>query len=246
LKKRLSNIMAKQLIICKMPFNKALLYQVSFRHLVLHLKYITIIFCTFVFAACNNQETNAFKEKVKADYAAKKTEDEKIVPKKFEEFNDNPGPAGIFEMPEMLTLCVHDSASLGNMPIAFARAYRILDEEVKTLKLKQNGAPGSIYFSTDPKKIIFECVYPIEKMPEVQPQKSMVVVLEACHMYIYNYYGPYGDLYLAYDDIRKNLKKNKLGQNGPMREFYITDPNAVKDSTRWLTRIMTPVGRAKK
>ncbi len=210
------------------------------------LKFLPIILLQFIVASCNNTDEAALTEKIKIDSAVKqKAAAEKIVPKKFKEFNDQPGSVGVFEMPEMLTLCIHDSATLDNMPRAFAKAYRTLDEELKTLKLKSNGSAGSIYFKTDPKKIVFECVYPIDKMPEIQPKKSMVVVLEACYMFIYNYYGPYADLYLAYDDIRKNLKENKLEQNGPMREFYISDPTIEKDSTKWLTRIMTPVGKVR-
>ncbi len=206
-----------------------------------------VLFFLIILFSCNNPEGKSFDEKSKID----SVKNEPIVlvkpeAKKSEAFSDSAGPRGVFDMPEILTLCVHDSASLENMPKAFSKAYSTLEKEMKTLKLKSNGAPGSIYFRTDPEKVVFECVFPIEKMPEAQPKNSMVVVLESCYMYIYNYYGPYGDLYLAYDDIRKNLKKNKLVQNGPMREFYITDAIKEKDSTKWLTRIMTPVGKIKK
>lgn len=208
------------------------------------LKYLSIILFAVIFSSCNNPEEKFFEEKNKKDSAVKKTTaPEKMLVKKFEEFSENPGGVGVYDMPEMLTLCIHDSASLQNMPKACAKAYRTLDEELKNLKLKVNGAPGSIYFTNNPDKIVFECVYPIEKMPVTQPKKSMVVVLEACYMYMYNYYGPYGDLSIAYNDIRNILKESKLEQNGPMREFYITDPSLEKDSTKWLTRIMTPVGK---
>jgi effector-binding domain-containing protein len=164
------------------------------------------------------------------------------VPKKFEEFkSDQAGPAGVFAVPEMLTLCVKDSADAGHMAEAFARAYTILQNEIKSLDIKPNGAPGSLYYNNDPNNFVFECVYPIGKMPVKNPKKCQVVVLEAANMYIYNYYGPYADLYKAYDAIKKDLKNIGLEQSGPMREFYMTAEADEKDPSKWLTRVMVPV-----
>ena len=55
-----------------------------------------------------------------------------------------------------------------------------------------------------------------------------------------------GKVRVTTPDGDTKLKKNNLVQNGPMREFYVTDAIKEKDSTRWLTRIMTPVGKIKK
>ena len=210
------------------------------------LKCLYILFISVLLFSCTNSAEKDFEEKSRIDSISSA---EKItgIPtiKKIDEFVANPGPVGVYDVPEMLTLCVHDSAKLADMPEAFSKAYKTLEDELKLLKIKSNGAPGSIYFSSNPDKVVFECVFPIEKMPETQPKKSMVVVLEACYMYMYNYYGPYGNLSNAYEEIKISLKKNNLVQNGPMREFYVTNPNSEKDSTKWLTRILTPVEKSK-
>jgi effector-binding domain-containing protein len=190
--------------------------------------------------SCSSPDQVAFEEKLLEDSLNARIADS-IVPQHYNQFSEKSGPVGVFQVPEMLTLCIHDSADLKHMASSFARAYRLLQEDLKNLKINPDGAPGSVYYNNDPNNFIFECVYPIGKMPSIQPKNSRVVVLEAANMFIYNYYGPYGNLYSAYEEIRKNLRKNNLQQNGPMREFYITDATIEKDSSRWLTRIMVPV-----
>ena len=209
-------------------------------------KVISFCVISFLVFSCGNKSNSETAEEIKADSLQKAKADTILSVKKISEFVANPGPVGVYDVPEMLTLCVRDSAKMENMPETFSKAYATLDEELENLKIKSNGSPGSIYFSSDPKNVVFECVYPIEKMPEIQPKKSVVVVLEACYMYMYNYYGPYAQLSKAYEDIKINLKNNNLVQNGPMREFYITNPNSEKDSTKWLTRILTPVEKNRK
>jgi effector-binding domain-containing protein len=196
----------------------------------------------FSVISCSDPEQVAAAEKKTEEAKKDSAKSEVPVPKKFEEFkSDKSGPAGVFEVPEMLTLCVKDSADAAHMAEAFARSYTILQNELKSLNLTPNGAPGSIYYNNDPNNFIFECVYPIGKMPAKNPKKCQVVVLEAANMYIYNYYGPYADLYKAYDVIKKEIKAMGLEQSGPMREFYVTADSDEKDSSKWLTRIMVPV-----
>src|SRR6185369_8453956 len=162
-------------------------------------------------------------------------------PKKYKSFSEEEGFVGVYEVPEMLTLCVKDSANADDMARKYAQAFSTLENELKDLGMTSSGAPGAINYNNDPNNFIFECVFPIAKIPPSQPKKAQVVVLEASNMLIYNYYGPYAELYLAYAKIRAQMKKSKLTQAGPMREFYITDPTREKDAHKWLTRIMVPV-----
>lgn len=156
------------------------------------------------------------------------------------------GFAGIFEVPEMLALCVKDSAPEKDVAKKYAMAFTVLDRELKELGMRLDGAPGSIAYNNDPSNFVFECIYPIERIPAKQPKDCQVVVLEPSVMMVYNYYGPYEFLYKAYENIRLQLKKSKLEQVGPMREFYISDPTLIRDSTEWLTRIMVPVNKKPK
>ena len=151
------------------------------------------------------------------------------------------GFAGIFNVPEMLALCIKDSAPEKELAARYARAFTKLEMELMKSGVNAKGAPGSIAYNNNPMNFIFECIYPIERIPEKQPKECQLVVLEASTMYIYNYYGEYRYLYTAYEKIKEELEANKLEQAGPMREFYVTDPVKEKDSTQWLTRILVPI-----
>jgi effector-binding domain-containing protein len=117
----------------------------------------------------------------------------------------------------------------------------LVAKDIELMNAKRFGSMGAIYYNNDTANFIFECVVPIEKMPKVKPKNSQVVVLEEGKMLIYNYYGPYQDLFSAYDEIRAYCAKYNLEQVGPLREFYITDATAVPDPKDWLTRIMLPI-----
>ncbi|MBK9284492.1 MAG: hypothetical protein IPM51_09250 [Sphingobacteriaceae bacterium] len=151
------------------------------------------------------------------------------------------GFAGIFNVPEMLALCVKDSAPEKELALRYAQAFTKLEMELLKLEINSKGSPGSIAYNNNPMNFVFECIYLIDSIPKKQPKDCQVVVLEASTMYIYNFYGEYKNLYLAYEQIKDDLKAHHLEQVGPMREFYVTDPVREKDSTQWLTRILVPI-----
>jgi effector-binding domain-containing protein len=164
-----------------------------------------------------------------------------LAVKTLEQLTDAKGIIGLFDVPEMLTITKMDSANLPNVAKKIATNFGIVQKDMTFIKAEMNGSAGAIYYNNDTSNFIFECVIPIKEMPKVQPKKSQVVVLEATKMLIYNYYGPYQNLFIAYAEIKSYCDQHKIEQSGPMREFYITDPVAVKDSMQWLTRIMVPV-----
>ncbi len=156
--------------------------------------------------------------------------------------NDNPGIAGIIELPEMLTLAVKDSAPQQDIGFKIGKAYSAIEGDMQELNISNNGMPaGSLYYNSDPKNFVFECVIPINQMPSKQPRNSSVVVLEATRAILYNYYGPYDKMAEAYAEIKTYMEQNKLEATGPFREFYITDATAEKDPNKWLSKIYIPV-----
>ncbi|MCW3077221.1 MAG: hypothetical protein JWO32_1830 [Bacteroidetes bacterium] len=205
------------------------------------LKSLCFIALLIFLISCNNTESVAKDEKLKTDSTTEERIKKNKELKKFTHFTNEPGITGLFEVPEMLTLCRKDSSPSSKMPEAFARNFGLLEKDLADLKITSQGAAGSIYYNNDTSNLIFECVYPIADFPKDKPKKSTIVVLEASPMIIYNHYGEYSDLQTAYDNIKKYLNENKMIQSGPMREFYITNPIKVKDHEKWLTRIMVPV-----
>jgi len=156
-------------------------------------------------------------------------------------FSEEGGPVGVFDIPEMLVLSILDSAASNDVGTVMNKNYVTLGEEVTSIGAEINGPIGMINYNNDPKNFTFENIVFIKRMPKVQPAKSKLVVLEASKMLVFNFYGPYQSLFAAYDKIRRYCEKQDLLQSGPMREFYLTDPEKEKDQQKWLTRIMLPV-----
>lgn len=206
----------------------------------------SIVSSALMLVNCSDPEAARLKEKQQKDSVAResvkiKGEQNKKSLKTFGQLTDQPGPIGIFAVPEMLTLCRKDSATSSKIAESFARNYGLLEQDLKYLGITAAGAAGSIYYNNDTTNFVFELVYPIANLPKKKPKHSQVVALEASPMVIYNYYGDYSELYKAYANIKDYLEENALKQSGPVREFYITNPSKVKEPSEWLTRIMVPV-----
>lgn len=160
-------------------------------------------------------------------------------------FNNKPGFIGVYNVPEMLSISLLDSASMKDVGFKVAQNYGLLEAEMNEVGAVMEGSPGQINYNNDPDNFKFECFILIRELPAKQPKRCKLVFLEAENMLVYNFYGPYQELYTAYDKVREELKIQKLKQSGPAREFYITDPSKEKDAKNWLTRIMVPVTELK-
>jgi effector-binding domain-containing protein len=160
-------------------------------------------------------------------------------------FANTEGIVGAFDTPEMLCLSIVDSASATNIASHYSRNYSILKRERDSIGIEFNGTMGVINYNNDPNNLKFECILLIDKMPSKEPRHSKLVALEASRLLVYNYYGPYENLFEAYNEIRNYLKEHKLKQSGPVREFYITDSGLEPDPQKWLTRIFLPVEDSK-
>lgn len=203
---------------------------------------ITLLLTIAVFTfSCSDSENEKALEQLNADSVLKanqKNIDRAVLDSK-------PGVVGVMDVGEMLTISKIDSAPMRDVSFKVAKAYSVLEEEMNAVGAVMDGMPGMITYNNDTTNFKFECVLPIKEMPKKQPTKCNIVVLEASKMLIYNYYGPYQQLFTAYDKIRSYTKEKGLVQSGPMREFYLSDPTLEKDPAKWQTRIMVPVNNAK-
>jgi effector-binding domain-containing protein len=217
-----------------------------------YLKTISFPVILFVWI-CMSCSPEAAPEKKKEEPAAEK---KPIAEKKITDttsfsnniagYSNEAGPLGVLDVPEMLVLSRIDSAEEKNVSSAVVKDYALLEEEMNAIGAEMNGPIGLITYNNNPKNFLFEAVLCIKHMPSVQPKRCKIVVLEASNMLIYNFYGSYQNLFVAYSKIKTYCEKKNLSQSGPMREFYITDPEKEKDPQKWLTRIMLPVVSAHK
>lgn len=201
---------------------------------------ISLSFSSFLISCGTEKEKEAEVKKETAPVEQKITDTTSFA-NNISNYDLTNGPLGVFDVPEMLVLSITDSAESKQVSTVVQKNFATLEEELRAIKAEVNGPIGMITYNNSLKSFKFETTLFIKRIPAIQPTRCNIVVLEASKMLVYNFYGPYSNLFSAYDKIKKNCEKNDLIQSGPMREFYITDPEKEKDPAKWLTRIMLPV-----
>lgn len=204
-----------------------------FRHIVFAVTLLSI------FCSCTHEP-----EKEQETLAVQKITDTTSFQNDVYGYGNKEGALGVFDVPEMLVLSIMDSAASVNVAKRMTENYAVLGEELTAIGAEMNGPVGMITYNNDVTNFKFENTLFIKRLPAKQPKLSKIVVLESSKMLVFNFYGSYQTLFLAYDKIRQHCTKAGLTQTGPMREFYITDPEQEKDPKKWLTRIMVPVATA--
>jgi effector-binding domain-containing protein len=152
-----------------------------------------------------------------------------------------PGVVGLYDVPEMLCLSIMDSGSVSQLQAKIQQCYTRIEEDIVSTGSQRNGPYGQISYSNDTSNFKFECFALIRELPKTQPKWSRLVVLEADHMLLYNYYGPYQMLYAGYGELGQFAEKENLRQSGPLREYYYTSPLLEKDPSKLRTILMMPV-----
>ena len=202
---------------------------------------ICIIFLFLVFVSCAPEKEKVAEVKKEGGFVEQKITNTTFFKNDVHAYDQVVGVAGVLDVPEMLVLSIMDSAETKNVSSALIKNYALLEEEMTAIGAEMNGPIGMITYNNSPENFVFESTLFIKYIPSIQPKRCKIVVLESSKMLVYNFYGSYRNLFGAYDKIKRYCEKNDLLQSGPMREFYITDPEKEKDETKWLTRIMLPV-----
>src|SRR5688572_22400663 len=132
-------------------------------------RFFVIAILGVIASACSNKvEENKLEEK---NTETKTAVTDPVKPKTV--VAEPEGIVGVIEVPEILTLAVKDSATIEEAPFKVGKAYSIIESDIKELKLEyKNEPPGALYYTNDPKKLVFECVIPINKMPATTPKHS--------------------------------------------------------------------------
>ncbi|MGE5392320.1 MAG: GyrI-like domain-containing protein [Candidatus Saccharibacteria bacterium] len=85
----------------------------------------------------------------------------------------------------------------------------------------------------------FPTTQPIQGADSIQPLTLPATqAATAIHM------GPYETLEKTYAEMMSWIKENGYELNGPMWEYYFTDPQSEPDTSKWRTDIYIPVKKA--
>jgi effector-binding domain-containing protein len=118
----------------------------------------------------------------------------------------------------------------------FGATYPKLFEDAGKNKVEPQGPPSALYFSWDDSTGVTECaaVIPVKNDAKLKGwEKFTTPAANVLHIEYYGAYDKSIDAHLAMD---KYMKEKGLAQAMVMEE-YVTDPQAEKDTAKWLTNI---------
>jgi effector-binding domain-containing protein/ribosome-associated toxin RatA of RatAB toxin-antitoxin module len=117
--------------------------------------------------------------------------------------------------------------------------YALLSETIVNNAAKQKGAPFTINYSAKNKVYDMETCLgvdaPLSAGFPIVPGK-----LESGKHLVIKYYGAYEKMGPVYGAGFTFMVNNNLKASGPPIEFYITDPVAEPDTSKWLTELVFP------
>lgn len=134
---------------------------------------------------------------------------------------------------------IRQTIQWSDIPAFFRQHLPILYDEAQKAQLSAGTACG-LYFSWDEKnrQTDMAAAVPAGSGAAISnPIISMVDIPATRAVYV-NYSGAYDHVRDAYESIRVYLEENKLKQQAPVIEQYISGPFTEKDSSRWLTKIV--------
>ncbi|MCX8081043.1 MAG: GyrI-like domain-containing protein [Bacteroidia bacterium] len=164
-------------------------------------------------------------------------------------FSDTlPGLAGLKILPEYQIILLRDSSTASEIKNSFSQSIVQLLEDYFQIEPEGEPITGSLIYTNDPENFKYDVFAVLKNKPSTADSLNhcKLDVLKSDTVVLFNHYGPYQNLFLSYNEIRKWMKENNFYQSGVMREVYRTNPTKVNDSTKWLTQIFVPVRPEKK
>jgi hypothetical protein len=161
----------------------------------------------------------------------------------FNEKDTIEGVRGIVIVPEFWSILLSDSASGSDIQRKYAENIVTIMEEYYRIEPEGKGITGSLIHTNNPQNFKFDVFAVLTQKPvdSLKPLHGKFHLMKSDTVILCNHYGRYQDLFRSYQIIKSYMKRNNLIQKGVMQEIYVTDPTRVKDTNRWLTRIMVPV-----
>jgi len=104
----------------------------------------------------------------------------------------------------------------------------------------ESGIPAGLYYTWDEEnqEADMAAAIPVPAGTKIEDEMIIIENISASKAIYVDYYGDYGQMIDAYNQIDKYLAANNLKQKTPVIEQYITGPQTEKDSSKWLTKII--------
>lgn len=151
------------------------------------------------------------------------------------------GIVGVQDVPESILVTYKCTADTSNISAKLGEAYGVIGKVMQANEADFAGPVGAIYYKNEPNSFEFDAFVPVNKDITADVKPCVIVKTSKIKALVYNYYGPYMEMYKGYDIMKEYLKTNNLKQDGPSWEQYVTDPITVKDPGEVLSKIYIPV-----
>jgi effector-binding domain-containing protein len=150
------------------------------------------------------------------------------------------GEFKIEEQPAQPILAIKDSCTAADIGKTLGRLYGEIGRAMQKNKLDFVAAPMAYFYSFSTEKVVLEAAIPVAK--EIKGEGLVKGrTTEAGKVVAVTFFGDYALMSEAMPSIQEYMKQNKLVQNGPECDIYITDPTTVREKIEVQTRMVFPV-----
>jgi effector-binding domain-containing protein len=134
-----------------------------------------------------------------------------------------------------------DSGKMEELQSKIANAYSVIMKTMSENKITPKAYPIVEWNNFDPQGISsFTALMETGKDYKINGDAHSYTIPEGKFVWV-KYIGPYEQSDIAWNNLDKYIKDNKLEMRGDPFEEYITDPGTEADSTKWITNIYFPV-----
>ncbi len=148
--------------------------------------------------------------------------------------------AKVEQLTEKFYLAYHDTASVSTVSEKLGMAYGEIGKAIGAQKLEEIGAPFAIYYSESNTMFEFDAALPVSKAGK-DAGKVKAGKIAAGNAVVVSFYGDYSQTPLAHETADNFIVKEKKQIIGAPWEEYVTDPQAEKDTAKWLTKVYYPI-----
>lgn len=143
--------------------------------------------------------------------------------------------------PGRVYIGIRKTIAFNAIPQFFGESIAKISEMLKKANISPDGMPAGLYYVYDEKTATTDMLVGMPVKGNSTVEGLTTVNIPAVKEISADYFGDYaktGDAHFALDDY---MKEKGLKFSPPAIEQYLNDPEIVKDTAKWLTRIIYPV-----
>jgi effector-binding domain-containing protein len=144
------------------------------------------------------------------------------------------------ELPSVNYLIIREDVSVQDIGRFYATSYGKIGAFMAKNNLAMAGAPSGLCYQWTDSVVSLAAAIAVDGVVSCG-EEVQFLPLDATKALLVDYYGNYNAIGDAHHSLEKYVQDHGLQMNGPLREVYLTDPEAEADTAKWLTQILYPI-----